>query len=232
MAGNLRETGACTSCGATNRQRQVAWIVAGALSPDPARPVASVAEAVAGGTGIVYNTESAGALHEVLQSRPGYRCSEFIGPDIASGTVVDGIRHEDLQSLSYDDESVDVVVSSDVFEHVPDPYRAHAEVYRVLRPGGRHIFTVPFHGNGFFDEIRARLVDGTVEHLAPPIYHADPVRPDEGVLVFTIFALEMLLRLREIGFVPYVYKLRSITRGIVGDNAIVFEAVKTDWAWA
>lgn len=180
----------------------------------------------------MYNTEASGPLHDVLRDQPNYLCSEFIGPEHASGTIVDGVRHEDLQALSYGDESIDIAVSSDVFEHVPDPYRAHEEVYRVLRAGGRHIFTVPFHGNGFFDETRARLVDGAIEHLAPPIYHADPVRPDEGVLVYNIFALEMLLRLRKIGFVPYVYKLRSITRGIVGDNAIVFEAVKAEWGWA
>ena len=47
-------------------------------------------------------------------------------------------------------------------------------------------------------DLIARIgADGAVEHLADPIYHDDPVGTD-GVLVFTIFGLEMLVRLAEI----------------------------------
>jgi hypothetical protein len=49
--------------------------------------------------------------------------------------------------------------------------------------------------------------------------------------VFTIFGLEMLVRLRELGFVTVLYELYAPTRGIVGENAIVFEAVKQPWGW-
>jgi hypothetical protein len=31
-----------------------------------------------------------------------------------------------------------------VFEHIPRPYQAHAELLRILRPGGTHVFTAPF----------------------------------------------------------------------------------------
>lgn len=180
----------------------------------------------------VYNLEASGPIHDRLSQLPHYVASEYLGPDVHAGTVVDGVRHEDVQALSFEDESLDLVISSDVFEHVPDPYSGHAEVARVLRPGGRHIFTVPFHQTGFADEVRARLDEaGSVEHLLPPIYHADPVRPDQGILVFVIFGLEMLLRLRELGLVPFLYRLDQPQFGIVGDNAIVFEAIKADWAW-
>lgn len=50
---------------------------------------------------------------------------------------------EDIQSLSWPDESFDLVLTSETLEHVPDPRRALAESHRVLRPGGRHVFTVP-----------------------------------------------------------------------------------------
>lgn len=33
---------------------------------------------------------------------------------------------------------------SEVFEHIPFPYIAHRGVYRILRLGGEHVFTVPF----------------------------------------------------------------------------------------
>jgi hypothetical protein len=42
----------------------------------------------------------------------------------------------------------------------------------------------------------------------------------------TIFALEMLVRLRRLGFVTSLYQLQAPWRGIFGPNAIVFEAIK------
>ena len=47
-------------------------------------------------------------------------------------------------SLPLDDASVDVVFSSQVLEHVPDPARYLAECGRVLRPGGRLLLST--HG--------------------------------------------------------------------------------------
>ena len=48
------------------------------------------------------------------------------------------------------------------------------------------------------------------------------------MLVYTIFSLEMLVRLRHLGFVTNLYRLHSARHGILGHNAIVFEAIKTD----
>src|SRR5438874_8625583 len=112
--------------------------------------------------------------------------------------------------------SVDVVLSSDVFEHIPDPYRAHAEIFRILESGGRHVFTVPFHPGEFLDDRRA-LVDAEGKNvlLKEPIYHLDPLRP-EGVLVYNIFSLEMLVRLAQIGFRTNLYHLTVPQLGILG----------------
>ena len=41
------------------------------------------------------------------------------------------------------DDSLDCVVSADTIEHVPDVYRATAEVFRVLRPGGLLVMNTP-----------------------------------------------------------------------------------------
>jgi SAM-dependent methyltransferase len=223
---NLRETGRCRHCGATNRNRQVAFVAARAVAELTALPVRSLADVREIPDLVVYNTEAQGSLHEQLASMRGYRCSEYLGPDHEPGEVVGSTTHQDLMALSYDDMSIDLVLSSDVFEHVPDPYRAHAEVHRVLRPRGHHVFTVPFHQHAHLDDVRARMNDdGGVEYLAEAIYHDDPVRP-EGVLVFTIFGLEMLVRLAEVGFDTKMYCLWSPWRAIVGPNALVFDAVR------
>ncbi len=224
---NLRESGRCRRCGATNRNRQVAYVAASAVAAGTGKAVRSLADVRALPDLVVYNTEAQGSLHDQLHTMRGYLCSEYLGPDHESGEVVGDTIHQDLMALSYDDASIDLVLSSDVFEHVPDPYRAHAEVHRVLRPQGHHVFTVPFHQHAHLDDLRARVGDdGEVELLADAIYHDDPVRP-EGVLVFTIFGLEMLVRLAELGFDTKMYCLRSPWHGIVGPNALVFDAVRT-----
>jgi SAM-dependent methyltransferase len=224
---NLRETGRCRRCGATNRNRQVAYVAVKTVAERTGRPIRSLADMLTVTDLVVYNTEAQGSLHDQLHTMEGYLSSEYLGPDHESGEVVGGTTHEDLMALSYDDASIDLVLSSDVFEHIPDPYRAHAEVHRVLRPHGHHVFTVPFHQHAHLDDVRARLQpDGDVEFLADAIYHDDPVRP-EGVLVFTIFGLEMLVRLAQLGFDTKMYCLWSPWHGIFGPNALVFDAVRS-----
>ena len=48
------------------------------------------------------------------------------------------------------DESVDVVLSTETLEHVPDPPRFLAEAFRCLKPGGRVLLTVPFAARWHF----------------------------------------------------------------------------------
>src|SRR4051794_23138052 len=52
----------------------------------------------------------------------------------------------DLLHLPFPDESVDRVMASEVLEHIPDDVTAMAEIFRVLKPGGRVAVTVPRYG--------------------------------------------------------------------------------------
>jgi SAM-dependent methyltransferase len=47
--------------------------------------------------------------------------------------------------LPFRPDSFDVVIASDVLEHIDDDVRAVQEIVRVLRPGGAFIFSVPAH---------------------------------------------------------------------------------------
>lgn len=217
---NVRESGTCSKCGSTNRQRLMAMALLQCTGLSPTDGLSSLSSLR------IHNTESGGPLHQQLIQSPQYTFSEFFGPEFVGGTYHRGIRHENLTALSFSDESIDVMLSSDVMEHMPDPYQGHRDIFRVLKHGGRHVFTVPFYPWEVLDDKRARIVGETIEYYGEKLYHGDPVRPDEGILVWTIFGLEMLVRLAEIGFQPRVWEVNAPEYGIVGSGCYVFDAYK------
>lgn len=60
-------------------------------------------------------------------------------PSYAKAEAVQG----DALALPYDNEEFDIVIASEILEHVPDDDRAIAELVRVLKPGGALAVTVP-----------------------------------------------------------------------------------------
>jgi ubiquinone/menaquinone biosynthesis C-methylase UbiE len=115
--------------------------------------------------------------------------------------------------MQFADASLDIVVSSDVLEHVRDITRAHREIFRCLRPGGCHIFTVPF------DEAAAStrtLVDTTTPddiYLDLPQIHGD--RLTGGIIAYRINGMEMLDELRALGYQVSAQRVRRPDLGIL-----------------
>jgi SAM-dependent methyltransferase len=113
---------------------------------------------------------------------PGYSSSHYF-EDVARGEYHNGHRSEDLSAMTFPDGSFDVFCTSDVFEHVLEPERAFAEIARVLRPGGAHVFTMPWYPRLAETVVRARPDGaGGLEHVLKPVYHENPVSAD-GSLV-------------------------------------------------
>lgn len=50
----------------------------------------------------------------------------------------------DITAIPLPDASVDVIMCTEVFEHIPDPLAALKEFNRLIRPGGYLIITAPF----------------------------------------------------------------------------------------
>ncbi|MEZ5167461.1 MAG: methyltransferase domain-containing protein [Acidimicrobiales bacterium] len=147
----------------------------------------------------VYHVGSAGPIRRRLARVKHYVESRF-EPDHELGSVLpDGFRNESLESLTFPDRSFDLIVSSHVLEHVPDPWLACREMFRVLRPGGRMIHSIPSRFPLPDASLaRAEMIDGEVVHHAKPRYHKSPEgRP---ALVFTRFGADLPGRLRRIGF--------------------------------
>lgn len=148
----------------------------------------------------VYELSARGPLCEFLAQCSGQLTTSEYLDGAYPGEQRDGIRHEDVQALSFPDQSFDLCTSTEVFEHVPDDRRAMGEILRVLKPGGHFVFTVPLTQNPGTLE-RARLKDdGTIEYLETPEYHIDPARRGSAILTFRTYGVDIVDRLREAGF--------------------------------
>lgn len=135
--------------------------------------------------------------------------------------------HQDLQSLSFADQSFDIFVSQDVFEHISDPIKALKEVHRVLKPGGSHIWTVPYYASSPTAKC-AEITDGRIVHLAPPEYHGDPLDPD-GALVFTRWGNDLVAIVDgAAGFSTGIIEIHNPGSGIIGNCSQVFISRKLD----
>jgi SAM-dependent methyltransferase len=141
-----------------------------------------------------------GPFHAFLSRRVEQLASSEFFDGVAPGTVKDGVECQDVQQLTYADTSFDLVTSTEVFEHVPDDRRGFREIFRVLVPRGRFIFTVPLRDESTTLE-RAVIEDGEPRHLHPPTYHDDLIRGAGRVLVFRDYGRDITDRLAEAGFV-------------------------------
>jgi SAM-dependent methyltransferase len=199
----VREHHACRGCRASLRYR----LQASAISTTYGRPDGTLTELVAEDSLralSIYEPGIAGPFRALLRELPGY-VSSYYWPDVTPGEERDGVRCEDLRDLTFPDDSVDLVITSDIFEHVRGPMAAFAEILRVLRPGGYHIFTVPLRWP--LPGTTESRVDysGTEDvFLVPPVYHGSPTDP-KGSLVYTDFGMDLPEELRRLGFETVIH---------------------------
>lgn len=135
---------------------------------------------------------------EKIKKIGNYIVSEY-SEEHLPGELIKGILNENLECLTFSDNSFDVVITSEVLEHVSDLNRALIEIKRVLKKGGYHIFTIPVDFEAATTFERVRKVGTSIEFLAPPIHHGDSIRAN-GILVFRDFGRDVLEYLSIDGF--------------------------------
>ena len=74
-----------------------------------------------------------------------YVSQDVGGKDLTHTYTYDQIDiRSEIYEIPLPDESVDVILCTQVMEHLKYPIKALAEMYRLLKPGGRLCITVPF----------------------------------------------------------------------------------------
>lgn len=176
----------------------------------------------------IYITEQVTPIYTYFSSKfPNTVGSEFLGDQLPFGSIdKNGVRNETLCALSFPDRSFDILISLDVLEHIPDYELAFKECFRVLKDGGKMMWSVPFIPGSRNNMIRARIENGEIVHIHPPEYHGDPLSSD-GVLCFQHFGWEMLDQVRAAGFSDaYAMMFCSTAFGYLGGEQLIFVAHK------
>jgi SAM-dependent methyltransferase len=137
----------------------------------------------------VYEVAPGGASSVWLKKNSGYYVASHYWSDIPLGSKNKEYNNgeyfcQNLEALTFEDNSFDLVVTQDVFEHIFHPDKALKEIRRVLKPGGYHIFTVPYY-RGTLSSRRAMVSKaGVVEHLKDPVFHGNPISKSGSLVTF------------------------------------------------
>jgi SAM-dependent methyltransferase len=156
-------------------------------------------------------------------------CRHYIGthyfPDVASCRMHLGFRCENLESQTFPDGIFDLVITQDVLEHILHPEKAFFEIARTLKPGGVHLFTVPWY-YWKKTEIRAAEKDGEIIHRLPPEYHGNPISRN-GSLVVREWGQDMMdFIYRSSGLTTTAVRMFTPHKGIESEFIEVFISQK------
>lgn len=164
------------------------------------------------------------------------QCQNYIvtqyDKNLPSGEVFEHPTHkyrsENLERQTFDDAIFDIVITQDVFEHIPHPDLAIKEIARTLKIGGAHIFTVPLVNQTHASRRRAHIHnDGSIEHIMPPIYHGGAGVHEKGALVTVDWGWDIASYLqRQSGLSIVIFDIDDIDRGIRADLNHVIVCMK------
>jgi ubiquinone/menaquinone biosynthesis C-methylase UbiE len=169
-----------------------------------------------------YELSFHGAVFDFLKKRSKkLYFSEFFPSSKKS--YVNGIRNEDIQNLSFENDFFDLITSTEVLEHVPDYKKGLKELNRVLNKGGHLFFTVPL-----FDSLNtiqvAQLVKNKIRWLLRPEFHGSRISGPNSVPVFWRHSKKQITKdLKESGFSSA--ELIEIDWG-VGISQIIVHGIK------
>ncbi|MBX3043250.1 MAG: class I SAM-dependent methyltransferase [Ignavibacteriae bacterium] len=100
------------------------------------------------GQGLLLDYACGGGKKSFIESL-GY---DYIGLDYFLNSGVDILAHG--MNIPIQDNSIDLVTSQSVMEHIPNPWDGFREISRILKPGGLYVgataFLQPYHANSYF----------------------------------------------------------------------------------
>jgi SAM-dependent methyltransferase len=157
------ESALCPVCGSISRDRFLYWCWTQRASYDPEAKVLETSPRL--------NQ----AYRDKMAERVDYTSSDY------DESAHKGAMRLDLQDIALPDNTLDVVLTPHVLEHVPDTDKALSELFRVMKPGGHVFLQIP-------------LPQSKTAPPTEPEYHGD------NTLVFWRFGWDLADMIRAAGF--------------------------------
>ncbi len=127
-----------TKVGTTNESERVSWI------EKTLKKIPEGLTILDAGAGELQFKKFCGHLKYISQDFAQYDGSGNVGMQTGTwdNTRLDIVS--DIISIPLPDQSVDAIMCTEVFEHIPEPVLAIREFKRLLKPGGYLLITAPF----------------------------------------------------------------------------------------
>ena len=198
--GTLRETLRCRTCFSKMRDRTVAAGLLDVLAERfdlKADTITDLAERMPAEIRVL-DTDANGRIGRLLGRSPGYVLSLYQPEHENGATLAGGALNVDLERMPFPDQSFDVIITTEVMEHVRYVDIAHREIARCLSDGGTYLFTVPYDAS--LSETWRLIDPETDEELVhPPHMHGDPDLRAEGIKSYRVFGLDLTAQLQDAG---------------------------------
>jgi SAM-dependent methyltransferase len=211
-----RESLVCAHCLTTSRYRSIArglLRAARELSGVEARSLAELDPASAVRPLRVYDTQVPIYFHTCAYPLPDMlsRCgwievetSIYRPKEEPGASLGPRVTNQNLEALTFPDNHFDIVITSDVMEHVRLDYKAHWEIRRVLKSGGVYLFTVPHFRDREDTFYRVAVLDpydpSRDIYLTEKEYHGDANSEGGGALSYRSYGTDIDRVLSDLGF--------------------------------
>lgn len=200
---SLREGYACDVCRSSLRYRGQAEAVIELFSTEASRTLGELCQEPAFQNTSIYEPGTIGPFRKYFVFFDNY-IQSFYWDDVSPGDYRAGVQCQDLEQLTYKDKRFDLVITSDILEHVRHPWQSFSEIFRVLRPGGHHIFSIPVtHPIPHKSVYRVDTRSDEDVYLLERRYHSAPSVDGKSrgkSLVYTDFGQDVVDHLDRIGF--------------------------------
>ncbi len=209
----IRESHTCIYCNSSNRQRAII-VVLKILYPQYKNLN-------------IYEPSPWGSASNKIKKECKYYTESHYFPGQTPGTFKKTFRCENLEKTTFNDSTFDLIITQDVFEHILRPHKAFLEIKRILKPGGAHIFTIPYdHDKKTI--IRVSESKNGVKYNMQKVFHGNPIDID-GSLVITNWGIDVIEYIYlHSGMNTTIYALRDTEVGLSKAIYYVFVTKKPD----
>jgi len=170
----------------------------------------------------IHESSPSGAASAKLKREcPDYTPTYFF-PDVEPGYFHNDFRSENLERMTFANNSFDLTITQDVLEHVMNPAPAFAEIARTIKPGGAHVFTVPVF-TGKKTLVRAYEENGQIFYPEEKDYHGNPIDREKGSLVTREWGDDLIDFISDAsGLKTEVYSFNDRKYGLIAEFLDVF----------